>query len=312
MGKPRRRAPSSSSESDSDDSDNELAKQFFVQRQGKWVPYNAGSTPKASSSKGDIIEQYFVQRNGKWVPHDVSNFAGGRPSRQPGAVREVVTTAATPQVAAAGPLEHREYFVYVTPPGPAPEPVVVAQPQAPVVQPVPPPQPRPLRAMPNEYNEGPIVPRRQVVYRSPPRCMLPPPRRPSPVRMIEVPPPPMPRPPPRPAVDYYALGREAALRSQPGVPACGCAEEEVPVCGAPRTTPAEGYYLAGYLYYVDPSQPAPTLQPMSLGGGGCMDQPTSVEFEIDEYGPVDDGATDYGMMAGYPQYNPGYPVGYPG
>jgi len=112
-------------------------------------------------------------------------------------------------------------------------------------------------------------------------------------------------------VDYYALGRDAALRSQPAV--AYDYEDEAPVCGAPRTSPAEGYYLAGYLYYGDPNQPKPCLQPMNLAGGCAAPQPSSVELEIDEFDELvpDGGAAGYGMQ-GYPQYNPGYPVAYPG
>jgi len=129
-----------------------------------------------------------------------------------------------------------------------------------------------------------------------------------------IPPPPRPRPPP---VDYYELGRQAALAAQPA--SCGQAVEEceeVPGCGAPRTTPAPGYYLAGYLYYGDPNQPKPILQPMPGCGQAPVaypapmggQQPTSVEFEIDEYGPPY-GEQGYGMDA-YSAQTGGYPMGY--
>jgi hypothetical protein len=292
--------------------------EYFVKRGGKWVPMDSppSSKPKTSSKSS---EEYYIKRDGRWVkvdgvssPEDIirqlQKPRAPRPTQQT-VVRESYTAAAP----APAPLEYREYFVKVNQPEPPPPPPAPVQ-----------------RAPPNEYApERPIRPREVEQYRRPPPPRLLPPREPC----IVVPPPrpivhvhPPPRPVPK--VDAFEAGRAAFLRERVAVrPARRVVDydydddDDDESVIMPRTSPAPGYYLAGYLYNGDTSQGLPELRPLPTGGApaargppGCgngyPDQPSSVEMVYEEYGIAGEEGEEQGQWMRRDNYEDGRQDGF--
>ena len=256
------------------------AEEYFVQRGGKWVPIDMGDDSEVlGSSKGSrgASEEYYVRRGEKWVKisgarskDDLVAHLGGGGQQSPASARaayhqEVRTVIQPPPVvqtvvqpAPQEPLEYREYFITVNPrPPERVENEYVERP--------PPPRQLARQRLPPEPE--PIVPQqRPVLKRRPP----PPPAPPNVYHIhnhypppVEPLPPPLP-PPPEPLImephvewDAFEMGRRAFLEQQ----AYDEDDDDGGIAGPPRTTPAPGYYLAGYLYYGDPSS-APDLRPL--------------------------------------------------
>jgi len=267
---------------------------YYVKDGEEWIPIDIGRSKgglkgqKSAKNSRSSSEEYYVQRDGKWV-----KVSGGKTavdmmfnmqiSSSESSVPPVTVIQApmeqyqTPMLVAAapqGPLEYHEYIITVKPPSdPAPgavEPLPVpAGPRRIPRQPI-------ERAPPNEYADGPIVAERAPVYRESPPAggMRRRPRGPryvSPRRNYTPPPHPIPEPPVihyREKVDAYEMGREAYHRENAGGvdyvdDSCGCDDDQG--LGA-RTSAAPGYYLAGYIYYGDPTQPTPKLEPVTSSG----------------------------------------------
>jgi len=261
---------------------------YYAKQGDEWVPLYLGgskggpqSGQKSSQSSGSSAEEYYIQRDGKWVKISgvesasdlisrlkLSASSQGNPSMPAAAVQAPVghyptqIVAPTPQ----GPLQYHEFFITVNPPT---DPVQDSEEPDPV-----PANPRriprqPIRALPNDYAEGPITAQRAPVYRQPPRPVSPrrrppSPRFDSPRRRRSRSPPSLPIPD---HTDSYAQGREAYYRSTAGAidyvdDSCDCGGE---CSGGPRTSAAPGYYLAGYIYHGDPAQP-PKLEPIGAAG----------------------------------------------
>jgi hypothetical protein len=266
---------------------------YYVKQNDEWVPIYIKGGPKSQKvprSSGSSSEEYFVQRDGKWVKVSGINGAADLMSKMyisspqgSSAVPMTVLQAPVEQTQVpimvapvpSGPMEYHEYIITVKPPSqPVLETVeVIAPPANPRRIPR---QPFVDRAVPNDYADGPILPQRAPIYREPSRPAAlrrrpPSPRFDSPRRHCTPPPPPIPEPPlvySRDNVDAYEMGKEAYYRENArGVDyvedSYGCDDEPA---GVPRTTPAPGYYLAGYIYYGNPSQPAPKLEPVSASG----------------------------------------------
>jgi len=260
---------------------------YYVQQDDEWIPIdlrggNGGRKGnKLARSSRDSEEEYHVRRDGEWVKvsgvQSVADvIAKMKISNAQESVAAPVMAATVLQAPAnqyqgpilmapaqQGPLQYHEYIITVKPPSAAAQEPVELLPGPANPRRIP---RQPLRAVPNEYADGLIVPQRAPVYREPPRPAPgrrrhPGPRYDSPRRNYSPPPMPMPEPPVV-QIDAYEMGKEAYYREAAGAvdyvdDSCDCDDG----VGA-RTSPAPGYYLAGYLYYGDPSQPAPKLEPV--------------------------------------------------
>jgi hypothetical protein len=294
---------------------------YYVKEDDEWIPIDLGRSkigPKgqrSSKGSGSSSEEYYVQRDGKWVKISGIKSAADLMTK----MTLSFTMEATPLTILQAPLEQYQTPIVVAPVQQGPmtyhEYIITIQPPSEQVQgtvesALPRRIPRqPLRATPNDYGDEPIVLQREPVYREspssagrgrrrPPGPRPGPPRYDSPRRNCSTPP--LPRSEP-PHVDGYALGREAYYRQIAGGvdyvdESCGCDDDYDTQGLAVRNSPAPGYYLAGYLYYGDPSQPAPNLQPIQTPGaaqcppghylagyttaGGATTQPAATTYPV--------------------------------
>jgi len=256
---------------------------YYVQQNDEWIPIDLKGGIKGISKKSSA-EEYYIKLDGKWVKMaginsaadlmakmQISSAQGSSTIPVPASsvlqmpvdqTQAQILFAAAPQA----PQEYHEYIITVKPPTD-----LVQDPVEPLPVPAGPRRiPRQPVAVPNDYADGPIAAQRAPVYReAPPAARRRPPRvrHDSPRRHHTPPPMRLPEPPGveyREVIDSYAMGREAYYRSAASPDYAEYSDEDDGL-GA-RSTPAPGYYLAGYIYHGDPSQPTPRLEPIATPG----------------------------------------------